>query len=991
MGAEYTISVQASPRTSASGGNCSASETENVDTTFSGTDLGTWSAITVTGPTFGYTTFTTTFNATATSGQLQLRALGNSSCDVIIDNVSVTLNETNDLDGDGLLDIIEVCTTMTDVDDVDTDSDGFCDGSVRVATDAGYGTCAYCGDAFTDGPTEDCDDNNDTDNDGCTACSPDVDATCVETPAGGTSVCTFPASALGVHSLSRTIDGRLEVTLAAMYGTHATYIEWATDSSEESYTRLERLPLPAVGLGIQYRETMPSWATYGRIVEESSSGATRVVRKFKREDLPLSGTKADSPSVTLPRMADQSVLYNLEAETAWPYRDSAGLSAWISQEGINGFRFSQLAELSGRDTSNWRDRCEAGQLLLTISGEESRYHCGDDGVQFYLPRVDSHYDHNVAVKLQYAGGQLEPITTTIQANGDDAPASFSRSLRFEEDSFPATAVETSSATDLFYWAFLSEWGATNAIASFEHGRLSDVRSIEIAAVAETPIAEISLWNGESRIGGMRFSKGDLSRQSIHFEASESMNETALVARIESGTLLVDSITYEIPAEQTASPERLTALGVGTWQNVSSGWDVTDPLNPERWMSNSSAGLSVEMEHDYIGETEIHWLTMTNAAEDELASNAEDVLVVYPNSFQELADKYQALHPQYSMQLTSIETLYSAYRSGQSDPHAITAAIRERRENGVPVSTVVLIGDGHLDYRGILDTTPNLVPPKLIPTGFGLYPSDFHLGGDDQVVVARIPVRTVEEGTRYLKRISEYQEFKSEETEGKILRIVGSGQVDFLGQMDRIAQSPFTIDETLDDLSALSVENDLRFSQALYLGHGGLTTLGQTLWLYPEDFQEIAPPFFIAGTCLINAFSYPGDIEGFGETMIRNGGTLLNLAPAYPTNTRSNRFGVRDWLATAEQNLAAYETVAASDILRREFSLLGDPLLRNGTKADEEASPEKPRTEDDEATQASSGCAASNSQNSSHLVLIWALLAIIVCRSRRSEHILRGNH
>ena len=375
---------------------------------------------------------------------------------------------------------------------------------------------------------------------------------------------------------------------------------------------------------------------------------------------------------------------------------------------------------------------------------------------------------------------------------------------------------------------------------------------------------------------------------------------------------------------------------------------------------------------------IDWLTMDKGTFDSLSEEAKKVLVVYPDELKGSAHDYQNVHQGVSMELVPLQSIFDTYAMGQSDPHSIAKAIEARTQKwGHEPPLVILWGDGHLNYRGIGNDKQNLLPPVLKATGFGLYPNDSALVNN--AVVARIPVRDELEGAAYLERLRTYKENVGQSHVDR-LTLVGEGDSDFQKQMEIVTEGnmPFSLSEASLG-NPLEFQNKIgEFQEVFYLGHAGLTHLGQTAWLAAQDFSPLHAPIWIGGTCLVNAYSFPGDIESFGESLIRDGNTLLSIAPSSPKRTKENMEGLVDWVeADNEKPGRVYEKIAKSPILKRDFVILGDPLLpltftNQGFFDDglhEDARNDEP------TLSKTGGCQFSSQNKSNGLFILWGIMLL----------------
>ena len=872
--------------------------------------------------------------------------------------------------GDGVVGGAEIC------DDGNINNDDGCDDTCMV--EPGWNcdgmdptTCStICGDGITTS-AEECDDANATDDDGCTACVVDPTATCDETPVGGTSVCTFPPSLAKLGTLERTKHGAaIRMELSAAYDVKDVLVEWSK-AVDGPYIPEIAIPLPAIGLGTVFTQKIPSFAEFGRVVEIDSKNRRQILSAFSISTLPVSNHQSIHGQIDVPRAfpISQSQRTMVNTPASQDYHARGGMHASTTEPGIKGFRYEDMANQSGELEEVWRSRCQNSELSLQLDSGDIPYHCGESGVSFYVENADHPFDAFRSMLLKESGHGSQVESTTRESSELEA-SMLKTVVRQEEDHFPMTAGEPSPHEDLYFWHLLSDWAGEEEGVSFTPILDNSFSGVIVEGFASGGQARVAVYKGDVLLGNIQFTGQERSLVQLNFEKQNFEEDLRLV--ITEGALFVDAISWiqteadlgdgVVEAEQTGS--LLSEYGVV--------WDVSDEGHPIRY-ELADGSMTLEQGQRVL-EEDIDWLTMVNGSFDEISDDAKRVLVVYPEELKESASDYQRLYQDVSMELVPLGAIFDTYAMGQSDPFSIAKAIEVRAGKwGQEPPLVVLWGDGHINYRDIGSDKNNLMPPVLSATGFGLYPNDSALA--TEAVVARIPVRDEVEGADYLERLRRYQETLGQRKKDR-LTLVGEGDSDFQEQMEIVTKGnmPFALNEaTLQHTSEFQHKAG-EFHEVFYLGHAGLTHLGQTAWLAAQDFASLRAPIWIGGTCLVNAYSFPGDIESFGEALIRNGNTLLSIAPSSPKRTKENMQGLIDWSESGhEKTSRVYEKIATSSLLKREFLILGDPLL--ATSQDKGFTDDVPlNAKNDEKNQTpSGGCQLGDQNNLLGGMILWAFM------------------
>lgn len=836
-----------------------------------------------------------------------------------------------------------------------------------------------CGDGVRQIP-ELCDDGNTTNGDGCTNCAEDPDADCVEDPVGSQSLCTFPITMARVRNVVRNPNG-ISFSIHGAYGASMVSVESATAGDEFELIEGGLLNPRLAGPEFVYHVPMALDAEQIRFVERGADGQV-VLAQLEVTEL-LTSTLAFASASVSPANPGAQVWGN-DAMADASYSESAGFVAQATEAGVQGVRFTELAELSGVSASEWQRRCDAGQLRIEAGDQVYATLCNTEGALFYLEQADSAFVPGQPIHVSVAAGG-ESIEAVIADATSLASAMFVRERRIERDEFAAPSAEPEPTSDLYFWSVLA--------ADLESKREMTLptHDVETRLVGLT----LELFSHESELLIAVLANGEVIGQFDIEQVGHHTQELMLSApldgvpditlQIQEGTAFVDAIRFHeqtnVLGAESSFVEHDTSLA-NVEQPV---WDVTEADSPLLLQADSD-GLIGLFAGQHIADGTPSWMSVRAArGVDMTNTGASEVLVIAPSSLLPAVARYKEIHLDRAIGHLVLEELFDAYAGGERNPDAIRVAIEHwSKAHGAAPATVVLFGDGHYNYRAVGGDKTNLMPPLLTRTGGqGLYPHDAQLAPAS--VVARIPVASLEQANAYLDQVAFFvagnQDYALD-----LLALSGQGRVAFDKQVSEIV-STFDDEQSAMRLQEGTAHAALPFGtaeQTFYVGHSGVQGIGRSEWLAADDFAGRISPFWVAGTCLVNAFAFPGATESFGESLLRQGGLVI-VSPAFPNNTRVNRTGLLDWFQSDEAEVS--ERVRTSDSLRTYFSILGDPLLRvaSANASGEESGANDSALSDEQGSQdVSGGCSIGRVVNGQHSLAWWMLGACLGLGVRRTQ-------
>lgn len=313
------------------------------------------------------------------------------------------------------------------------------------------------------------------------------------------------------------------------------------------------------------------------------------------------------------------------------------------------------------------------------------------------------------------------------------------------------------------------------------------------------------------------------------------------------------------------------------------------------------------------------------------SNSADYIIVthplFKDQAQELADFRHRINPELTTRVVSVDDIYNQFSWGLIDPIAIRDFLRYAFENwsGVQPSYVLLLGDGHFDYRNNLGSGRSFYvpafeaanPPEAGSSGsdenyiyfgnFGYFDSDS--SGALDMIIGRICVNSTSELEVILNKIYNYEENPqmgkwrnniiiaaddNTATVNELYEWYHTTQAETLGERHvprtMEVQKIYMIDFPY---RANALKPDAREALINAFNNGGLVVdwIGhgnKSLWAHEQLFRrsEDIPrlnngaklPMVLAASCSIGFFDDPSE-QGMAEELIRwpSGGAIATIA------------------------------------------------------------------------------------------------------------------
>src|SRR6185436_7959254 len=351
-------------------------------------------------------------------------------------------------------------------------------------------------------------------------------------------------------------------------------------------------------------------------------------------------------------------------------------------------------------------------------------------------------------------------------------------------------------------------------------------------------------------------------------------------------------------------------------------DVSDPRSPH-WLEGATveADVPAGWRLSFASEPGARYLAAGPAAVQTPVAirpwggvpglTRADYVVITPSSWRSTAEQLASLRRSQGLAsaVFSLEDVADSFGNGVATPQAIRAFLAEAWTWPRHPRYVALAGQGTLDYRNLLGYGDNVLPPLMVQSAGGLFPSDNRLGdvngdGVPEMAVGRIPVLTAPELQGYVDKLAAYETGAPADWARHVLLLSDSPDQgrSFAADSDRVAaQMPSSFQAEKIDLGteSLSAARGRLFAGLAagaglvnYFGHGGLDRLAAGGLLTNADVAGLTNgdrlPVLTAMTCTVNRFAVPG-VPSLGEVLVQRpgGGAVAVFGPSGLAESRAS--------------------------------------------------------------------------------------------------------
>lgn len=687
----------------------------------------------------------------------------------------------------------------------------------------------------------------------------------------------------------------------------------------------------------------------------------------------------------------------------------SGVHLTIRDTGLYRLASSDIASWLGMQQKDVESLLSKGKVDLSRGGQPVAWQPDTTadpqgkkatGLFFYGEALDSVYNAGSVYHLQRGNGLVMQIQTATAASAGDG--TFAAQAHAEQDAFPATVLDLDPESDYWYWDFLQADDPTYGHRTFSSdapGLAAGPASLTVHLQGATASGVAGEHHVLVSLNGTPL--GDTSWQGITAQSAAfnvpagvllaSGNQIALTAEIGNGApysiVYVDSFDLSYRRTLRAAGDALAftaetaqGLAVAGFSNPAVRLlDVSDPLHP-RWIkaaAQADPAAPGTWRLGFVPQAGARYLAAAPAALKAPAAlrawsvpsllssgNRADYLVLAPASLLGAAQRLANLRQSrgFTPMVVTTEQIFDELAAGVPTPHALHDFLTYAGSHwSLPPHYVVLAGAGSLDYRNLLGFGDCLVPPLLVQSSGGLFPSDNALAdvngdGIPEMAVGRIPVLTEAGLDGYTAKVAAAESgsppawahnaiFLSDNDDGDTNFATASDQV-----AAQIAPSytPQSIALRVTPLAAARDQLLAGLGQGAavvnYMGHGGLDRLSAGGLLTTADVAGLTNldrlPVVTAMTCTISRFTVPG-VPSLGEVLVTTGtgGASAVWGPSGLANNADSRLLAEHFYHTStdpadlplgDRILRAYgdlRNLGGDGSLLHIYNLLGDPALR----------------------------------------------------------------
>lgn len=690
-----------------------------------------------------------------------------------------------------------------------------------------------------------------------------------------------------------------------------------------------------------------------------------------------------------------------------PAASSAGVRLSVASTGLYYLRSADLASWFGIAQPLLETLIAQGGLALSLGGQPVAmmpdFVAGTgtlkraQGLFFYGQAPGTLYSTASVYHLERKSGLL--MTAVNAGPISSSPAvSFPETLHAEQNLFAATLISPDPESDYWFWEFLQGDDPTYGHRVFsldapglvagQAGNLAvSLYGATDSGVPDEHQAAVAV-NGTAL--GTTSWQGIAPRQATFAVPAGVLltagNQVEITAHTGSGApysiYYLNGFDLSYPRTFRAAGDALAFSAAGAGQVTVSGFtnpgirllDTGDPLHP-RWISGATVeadgGGGFRLTFAPAGPGP--FLAAAPAAirtpisprawsvpSLRLGENRGAWLAIAPTSLLPAAQRLADLRAAQGLEARTVDLqkIYDEFAFGAPNPHAIHDFLAYAWQHwSLPPRYVVLAGAGTYDYRNLLGFGDELVPPVMIRTQSGLFPSDNLLGDVDgdglpEMAVGRIPVLSAAELDAYTAKIAAYEAAGGAAWNNNALFLADATDrgSDFAADSAAVAaQLPAGYALALTDLTSTPLAaarsqllagfgNGLAFID--YLGHGALDRLSAGGLLTNDDVAGLTNgarlPVLTAMTCTINRFEVPG-VPALGELLVKSGagGAAAVWGPTgLSTHGEARLLATRFYHATdarlgdrLRRAITEFRAQGGDPDLPRIYDLLGDPALR----------------------------------------------------------------
>ncbi|HNW58782.1 MAG TPA: type IX secretion system sortase PorU [bacterium] len=410
-------------------------------------------------------------------------------------------------------------------------------------------------------------------------------------------------------------------------------------------------------------------------------------------------------------------------------------------------------------------------------------------------------------------------------------------------------------------------------------------------------------------------------------------------------------------------------------------DSVNSISPRRYLAVTPAA--------YMAVTDIQHDAGSNL---RLARDADYIIITHDNFYQQ-AMQLESLREDWNSgdrletEVVKLSDIYDEFSWGLTDPVAIRDFLAYAYDHWGQPAYVLLLGDGHYDYRNIYKYgTPNLIPPYESPETSEISSrtcDDWftYLKGSSngaQMAIGRLPVQTVDEAQGVVTKLIDYESKSAAEEWRKTVTIVGDDElvsggkgeeVEHTRQAEWLAEHYVPASLNVEKIylmeypavrtASISGVTKPQASEAFinrinqgsllinFIGHGADELLThENIFNLATDFAKVQNSqryaLWVASTCEFAYWDQPQK-QSFAEYLVNAAGRgaigmISSTRLVYSSENASLNYNLFNQLFLSYEStgkvarigdafMLAKRTSSASLLNNEKFVLLGDPAMR----------------------------------------------------------------
>jgi len=812
-------------------------------------------------------------------------------------------------------------------------------------------------------------------------------------------------------------DGKvlLKWDTASEIGTAGFYI-YRKDATSVNYVKLNDRLLPGLisspqgGTYIYIDSTALPGKTYAYILEEiEQRGNKRINGPFTVIPEQVYPDKISGSYLKIPHLSSKLKKARLEAiekekTVTSSVTEQASLSSKIkisvNETGLYYISNSEIAPLFGTTTQKISSYIKKKMLKLTNTGRDIAYAPApkNSGIYFFGEANSNIYSTENIYWLEYSSGT---IMNTLKNKGPFTTTqgqTFTENYIIEENKIPAEALFNNPYADFWFWDFIVSGDDKEGTKSISFNLYSPSNtgtvkfSVNMHGGTNTSHHAIISINGievgEAKWNGLTpyQLKLDFNASILHDGENTVEVRGFLDKDVPYSIFYINSFNINYQSYYKAYNNQRIVKGNNqptiTIEGFTTGdikiFDISDHLKPKQISSFTITKNGPNFNVSFSGSSgENTYLALTSSAIKKPnlinidtpsnlknTSNSADYLIITVPHLQSVAEQLASYRQGKGLKTMVVlqDDIMDEFNYGNYSPDAIRNFLIYAYNNWAKYPDyIVLAGEGNDDYKNYQGYGGNLIPPIMIGSPDGLFPSDNYFAdvNDDhipEIAIGRLPAGTSEEFQALVNKIISYENSSGNNWKNTVILLADNPDIggDFTADSNALAsiipqtysiQKIYLSENSAEDTKQMLLSGINNGAVLLnYLGHASMDRLAQEGILTLDDISSLNNyeklPVITALTCVLGNYSIAGfDSLGVGMLLKQNGGVSAVFSPTgMSLNSQALDLGKSFYQAYFEKQgqtlgeivlhaLNKSKDDGVSGYILDIYNILGDPALQ----------------------------------------------------------------